>query len=66
MEEFAKRYQIPLGTLRDWELGRAEPDPAAKAYIEVIADDPKRVHEILIKAHRKVAKRPHRRTRASA
>jgi putative transcriptional regulator len=24
-EEFAVRYQIPLGTLRDWEQGRAEP-----------------------------------------
>jgi len=25
-EEFAERYHIPLGTLRDWEQGRAEPD----------------------------------------
>jgi len=25
-EEFAERYRIPLGTLRDWERGRAEPD----------------------------------------
>jgi len=25
-EEFAVRYHIPLGTLRDWEQGRAEPD----------------------------------------
>ena len=25
-EEFAARYHIPLGTLRDWEQGRAEPD----------------------------------------
>lgn len=25
-EEFASRYHIPLGTLRDWEQGRAEPD----------------------------------------
>ena len=24
-EEFAVRYHIPLGTLRDWEQGRAEP-----------------------------------------
>jgi putative transcriptional regulator len=29
-EEFAARYRIPLGTLRDWEQGRCEPDqPAA-------------------------------------
>src|SRR5579862_3012447 len=38
-EEFAKRYQIPLATLREWERGRLEPDSAARAYIEVIADD---------------------------
>jgi len=25
-EGFAARYHIPLGTLRDWEQGRAEPD----------------------------------------
>jgi putative transcriptional regulator len=25
-EEFATRFPVPLGTLRDWEQGRAEPD----------------------------------------
>ena len=24
-EEFAARYKIPLGTLRDWEQGRSSP-----------------------------------------
>ena len=28
-EEFAARYQIPLGTLRDWEQGAKQPDQAA-------------------------------------
>jgi putative transcriptional regulator len=33
-EEFAGRFRIPLGTLRDWEQGAAaEPDAAAKAYL---------------------------------
>jgi putative transcriptional regulator len=27
-EEFAARYRIPLGTLRDWEQGRSQPDQA--------------------------------------
>jgi putative transcriptional regulator len=39
-EEFAARYHIPLGTLRDWEQGRTEPDQPARAYINVIARDP--------------------------
>ncbi len=29
-EEFAVRFHIPIGTLRDWEQGRAEPDQAAR------------------------------------
>jgi putative transcriptional regulator len=39
-EEFAARYHIPLGTLRDWEQGRCEPDQPARAYLTVIARDP--------------------------
>ncbi len=42
-EEFAARYQIPLGTLRDWEQGRTEPDQPARAYLKVIARDPERI-----------------------
>jgi len=39
-EEFAARYRIPLGTLRDWEQQRTEPDQPAKAYLRVIAAEP--------------------------
>ena len=42
-EEFAARYHIPLGTLRDWEQGRSEPDQPARAYLTVIARDPEGV-----------------------
>lgn len=42
-EEFAARFQIPLGTLRDWEQGRAEPDQTARAYLRAIAGDPEAV-----------------------
>jgi putative transcriptional regulator len=38
-EEFAARYHIPLGTLRDWERGCSEPDQLAQAYLTVIARD---------------------------
>src|SRR5260370_10042935 len=46
-EEFAVRYQIPLGTLRDWEQRRTEPVQPARAYLKVIARDPERVHRML-------------------
>jgi len=39
-EEFANRYAIAIGTLRDWEQGRTEPDQAAQAYLNLIAHDP--------------------------
>ena len=42
-EEFALRYHIPIDTLRDWEQGRAEPDPPARAFLKVIAHDPEGV-----------------------
>ena len=47
-EEFAARFRIPLGTLRDWEQGAAEPDAAAKAYLHVIARNPKAVIDALM------------------
>ncbi len=46
-EEFAARYKIPLGTLRDWEQGRSEPDQPARAYLTVIAHDPEAVWRAL-------------------
>jgi putative transcriptional regulator len=46
-EEFAARYHIPLGTLRDWEQGRAEPDQPARAYLTLIARDPAHVDRTL-------------------
>jgi putative transcriptional regulator len=47
-EDFAARYHIPIGTLRDWEQGRVEPDQAARAYLTVIARDPEGVRKALV------------------
>jgi putative transcriptional regulator len=57
-EEFAVRYHIPLGTLRDWEQGRAEPDQPTQAYLKVIARAPDRIERLL-------NPRPHRVLRES-
>ncbi len=46
-EEFALRYHIPLGTLRDWEQGRAQPDQPTRAYLTLIAGDPEHVRRVL-------------------
>ncbi len=42
-EAFAERFRIPLGTVRDWELHRSEPDQSAKAYLAVIDQEPETV-----------------------
>ncbi|MGH7015836.1 MAG: helix-turn-helix domain-containing protein [Caulobacteraceae bacterium] len=49
-EQFAARFQIPLGTLRDWEQGRKEPDAATRAYLKVIGRNPKAVARALEEA----------------
>lgn len=46
-QEFSNRYHIPIGTLRDWEQGRTEPDATAQAFLKVIAADPDGVAEKL-------------------
>jgi len=46
-ERFAARYHIPLGTLRDWEQGRATPDQPTQAYLTVIARNPESVQRAL-------------------
>ena len=46
-EDFAGAFHIPLGTLRDWEQGRKEPDAAARGYLRVIAREPETVRKAL-------------------
>jgi putative transcriptional regulator len=46
-EDFAGAFHIPIGTLRDWEQGRKEPDAAARAYLRVIAKEPETVRKAL-------------------
>lgn len=46
-EEFALRYHIPVGMLRDWEQGTTEPDAPAQTYLAVIAREPEVVRRAL-------------------
>jgi putative transcriptional regulator len=39
-EEFAARFGLPLGTVRDWEQGAHRPDRAAQVLLTVIANNP--------------------------
>lgn len=41
--EFASRFGISPGTLRDWEQGRKKPEGPARVLLMVIAKEPKAV-----------------------
>src|SRR5687767_4270086 len=45
--QFASRFGFPITTLRDWEQDRARPDTSARAYLLVIAREPKAVERAL-------------------
>lgn len=42
-EEFAARFDVPLGTLRDWERGARTPSGPARTLLRVIAREPEAV-----------------------
>ena len=52
-EQFARRFEIALSTLRDWEQNVRIPDSAAKAYLHVIANDPEGVERALARSYRR-------------
>jgi putative transcriptional regulator len=45
--EFAARYLLDISALRAWEQKRRRPDPAARAYLTVIAKEPSAVRRAL-------------------
>jgi putative transcriptional regulator len=46
-EQFAARFHLPLGTVRDWEQGAHRPDKAAQVLLTIIAKDPDAVARAL-------------------
>jgi putative transcriptional regulator len=45
--EFARRFHLSPGTLRDWEQARTKPDAATLAYLRVIEREPEAVMRAL-------------------
>ena len=45
--DFAGRFCVPIGTLRDWEQARVTPPDFAVAYVRVIAAKPDIVQQVL-------------------
>jgi putative transcriptional regulator len=45
--EFASRFRVPVGTLRDWEQARATAPDFALAYVRVIGRHPELVAQVV-------------------
>lgn len=45
--KFARAYQLPLGTVKDWEQGRRQPDAPARALLAIIERAPEEAMKIL-------------------
>lgn len=45
--EFAAAFDLPLGTLRDWEQRRSTPDAPARALLRAIAREPETMRRLL-------------------
>lgn len=54
-EEFAARFMILIGTLRDWEQGRVQSDWPARVFLRVIAVDAAAVQRALAVAVRSLS-----------
>lgn len=50
-EQFSERFEIPQGTLRDWEQGASNPDQAARTLLRVIEQDPEGVARALARSY---------------
>ena len=50
-EQFAQTFEIPLGTLRDWEQGASYPDRSARTLLRVIDQDPDAVINALARTY---------------
>ncbi|MBR0663274.1 helix-turn-helix domain-containing protein [Roseomonas hellenica] len=51
--EFAERYGVPVGSLRDWEQARTAPDGAARTLLAVIESSPRAVEKAVTGLRRK-------------
>ena len=50
-KEFADCFELPVGTVRDWEQNRRQPDAPARTLLKMIEAEPDTVARLVQKAH---------------
>lgn len=48
-DAFARAFHLPVGTIRDWEQGRRQPDSGSRILLRMIAADARGVERIMEK-----------------
>lgn len=56
--EFASSYHLPIGTVRDWEQNRRQPDAPARVLLSMIAAEPDTVERLILKTDKQKAANP--------
>jgi len=49
-EQFARAYHLPLGTVRDWEQIRSQPDAPARVLLALIKAEPDTIEQLVQRA----------------
>lgn len=49
-DQFARAYHLPLGTLRDWEQSRSQPDAPARVLLSLIGAEPDTIEKLVQQA----------------
>ena len=49
-EAFAATYRLPVGTVRDWEQNRRQPDAPARVLLALIQAEPETVEKLIARA----------------
>ncbi|HEX8446418.1 MAG TPA: transcriptional regulator [Sphingomonas sp.] len=46
-DQFARAYRLPVGTLRDWEQRRSQPDAPARILLSLIGAEPETIERLV-------------------
>ena len=49
-DQFARAYHLPLGTVRDWEQCRSQPDAPARVLLSLISAEPDTIEQLVGRA----------------
>ncbi len=49
-DQFARAYHLPLGTVRDWEQRRSQPDAPARVLLSLIGAEPDTIEQLVQRA----------------